>query len=71
MVNVFLTKKYPMPLGMGSAVGRNPGPPLATLPHSLFASFPLTFGYSYYNQILSNLTKTNENVRMEAKGREA
>ena len=71
MVNAFLTKKYPMPLGMGSAMRLDPGLPLATLPHSLFASFPLTFEYSYYNQILSNLTKTNENVRMDAKGREA
>jgi hypothetical protein len=48
MVNAFLTKKYPMPLGMGSAVRLDPGPPLATLPHPLFASFTLTFDSSKY-----------------------
>jgi hypothetical protein len=30
MVNVFLTKKYPMPLGMGNAMRLDPGVPLAT-----------------------------------------
>ena len=67
MVNVFLTKKYPMPLGMGSAVRLEPGVPLATLPHSLFASFPVIFDSPRYNQILSNRMKTNENVRIETK----
>jgi len=63
MVNAFLSKKYPMPLGMGRA---RPGVPLAH-PHPLFASFPVIFDSSYYKQILSNLTKTNENVRFGAK----
>jgi len=67
MVNAFLTKKYPMPLGMGSAMRFDPGVPLAQHPHSLFASFLLTFDSPRYNQILSNITKTNENVRMETK----
>jgi hypothetical protein len=71
VVNGFLTKKYPMPLGMGNAMRLDPGVPLATQPHPLFASFLKTFDFPYYNQILSNLTKTNENVRMDAKGCEA
>ena len=58
MVNAFLTKKYPMPLGMGRA---SPGVPLAQ-PHPLFASFPVIFDSSYYKQILSNRMKTNEIV---------
>jgi hypothetical protein len=57
-VNDFLSKKYPMPLGMGSAM---PGVPLAH-PHPLFASFPLIFDSTYFKQILSDLMKTNENV---------
>ena len=55
-----------MPLGMGSAVRLDPGPPLAQ-PHSLFASFPVIFDSPRYNQILSNRMKTNENVRIETK----
>jgi hypothetical protein len=60
-----------MPLGMGSAMRLDPGVPLAQHPHPLFASFTLTFDSAYYNQILSNPTKTNEIVRMETKGCEA
>jgi hypothetical protein len=36
-------------------------------PHSLFASFLLIFDSPRYNQILYNLTKTNENVRNDTK----
>jgi hypothetical protein len=51
LVNGFLTKKNPMPLGMGSAMRLDPGVPLAQHPHPLFASFTLTFDSPYYNQI--------------------
>ena len=70
LVNGFLSKKYPMPLGMGSAMRLDPGVPLATQPHPLFASFPVIFDSAYYKQILSNLTKTNEIVRFGTKRNE-